>query len=171
MTDLSPVQANLLDYAGRVTSFADLGVSIKKGLGIGMKGRLMTVMTEGAVEIRNEIVLSMRNSPATGKLYLRGYRQTKKGGQRPVFHRASQPGFAPRPDSGDLIRSIIMDARMTEVEVGSVITDPPYPRWLEEGTQKMEARPWLWPAQTKVMPKLKVNLRRVLNSAGQEMRE
>ncbi len=89
---------------------------------------------EGAIETRNDIILSMRNSPATGKRYSRG------GGK---VHIASSPGNPPRVDTGNLIGSIIMDDRVDEFEVGSIISDPPYPEYLEDGTKKMKARPWL----------------------------
>jgi len=168
MSDVQPLYSGLIDYAGRTVTWAEMGVKITKGLGVGVRGRLMDAMEDTAIEVRNEIVLSMRSSPATGKLYRAGGR-LKSG--KPRMHRASQPGFPPRPNTGDLIGSIVMDARLTEVEVGSIITQPPYPKWLEEGTQNMDARPWLWPAQTKAWPKLKVSLRRIMNSAAQEIKE
>ena len=45
-----------------------------------------------------------------------------------------------------MVKSVIFDVRSMEVEVGSIITNPPYPRMLEEGTSEMGPRPWLWPA-------------------------
>lgn len=93
----------------------------------------------GANKIRNTIILSMRNTPKTGTHYKRGKKT----------HIASSPGNAPAIDSGDLIKSIIFDAREWEVEVGSIIETPAYPTFLELGTKKMKARPWLGPAVTK----------------------
>jgi len=93
----------------------------------------------GANEIRNTIILSMRNTPKTG----RHYKVSKTG--KP--HIASSPGNAPAIRSGDLIRSIIFDARPWEVEVGSILEG--YPEYLEFGTKKMEPRPWLAPAVKK----------------------
>jgi HK97 gp10 family phage protein len=38
-----------------------------------------------------------------------------------------------------------MDSRRDEIEVGSGISDPPYPEFLEEGTRAMKARPFMKP--------------------------
>ena len=94
----------------------------------------------GANEIRNTIILSMRNTPQTGRKYRRG----KSGG----IHIASSPGNPPAIDSGELLRSIVYDVRDMEVEIGNE-AGAPYGRFLEEGTKKMEARPWLAPAVEK----------------------
>jgi len=91
----------------------------------------------GANDIRNTIILSMKNTLKTGRSYKRGEKK----------HIASSPGNPPAIDSGELIRSIFYDVRKTEmeVEVGN-LAGAPYGRFLEEGTEKMEARPWLAPA-------------------------
>lgn len=94
-----------------------------------------------AVFIRNRIIKSMRRTPKTG----RRYRKTKN---KNVFHIASSPGYAPAVDTGDLLKSIKMDVRLSEVEVGSNLSgkNGKYPAFLEFGTRKMDARPWLKPA-------------------------
>ncbi len=91
----------------------------------------------GANDIRNTIIKSMQNTPKTGRHYKRG-----KSGK---FHIASSPGEAPAIDFGELLRSIFFDVRPLEVEVGS-FGGAPYAEFLEEGTSKMEARPFLGPA-------------------------
>lgn len=63
-------------------------------------------------------------------------------------HHPSLPGNAPAVDTGLLRQSVthsIDVSRKGEVTgyVGSVITDPPYPLYLEFGTSKMKPRPWL----------------------------
>ena len=102
-------------------------------------GTITDRLAIGANDIRNTIILSMRNTPKTGKHYKRGKKK----------HIASSAGNAPAIDSGDLLKSIIFDVRPMEIEVGSIINVPPYPRYLEEGTEKMDARPWLNPAVEK----------------------
>jgi len=94
-----------------------------------------------AVFIRNRIIKNMRNTPKTG----RRYRKTKN---KNIFHTASSPGYAPAVDTGDLLKSIKMDVRLSEVEVGSNLTGKKgkYPVFLEFGTKNMDARPWLSPA-------------------------
>ncbi len=168
MTDIAPAQAQLVDYANRVITFDELGKKALRILGSRAQSMAMDILVAGANDIRNDIIRGMRSSPATGNLYFRGYRKTKKG-QKAVFHRASQPGFPPRPDTGDLLRSIIMNARWSEVEVGSIITNPAYPKWLEEGTKRMDARPWLFPAQTTNVPRIKAAMTRMLRGIAEEM--
>jgi hypothetical protein len=62
----------------------------------------------------------------------------------------SIPGAPPAPDNGTLMRSITHDVEVhfgaTFGRVGSIIKNPPYPLFLETGTSKMAARPWLAPA-------------------------
>jgi hypothetical protein len=67
----------------------------------------------------------------------------------------SVPGSAPFPQSGSqgFLGSITHDISenngMVTGRVGSVITNPPYPMWLEDGTTKMAPRPWLLPSLDK----------------------
>ncbi len=91
----------------------------------------------GANDIRNTIITSMRDTPKTGRTYRRG-----KSGK---VHTASSPGNPPAIDYGELVRSIMFDVRDMEIEVGSM-GGAPYAVFLEEGTAKMEARPFLDPA-------------------------
>jgi len=65
-------------------------------------------LVQGANNIRNEMINSMRRTPKTGKRYKRGKR----------WHIASSEGNAPAVDTGQLLRSIVMDVRADEVEVG-----------------------------------------------------
>lgn len=126
---------------------------------------LQKEVTRMGIDIRNNAIRSMRKTPKTG----RKYRSTK---QRGIYHTASSPGYPPAVDTGDLIRSIVMDVRGSqitdfEVEVGSNITNPKnrYPRWLEEGTKFMDARPWLEPAVEVAKRKFYTTVRRNVNEA------
>ena len=62
-------------------------------------------------------------------------------------HHPSYAGNPPAPDTGTLMRSIThsVTVKNGEVigEVGSIIHDSDYPRFLEYGTSKMKPRPWL----------------------------
>lgn len=173
MSDVPAIYSELKDYAGREITFREMGQKAQQRLGARAVDQAMQVLIAGAADIRNDIVRGMRNSPATGKLYFRYYKfkRSKKGESKKtaVFHRASQAGFPPRPDTGDLIRSIIMDARIAEVEVGSIITNPAYPKWLEEGTKNMEARPWLFPAQAVNVPRIKAAMSMRLREIAEDM--
>jgi hypothetical protein len=155
-------KTEIQDFYGRRTTFAELGLKIKRKLANEAKDDIYDVLVTGANNIRNRMIRSMVNSPKTGKLYHRG--KNSKG--KEVYHRASSPGNPPRPDNSDLIRSIQMDARYDEVEVGSTITQPNYPWFLEKGTPKMKARPWCEPAFKAYEPDIKRNLMGALRAAA-----
>jgi HK97 gp10 family phage protein len=65
-------------------------------------------------------------------------------------HSPSMPGSAPAVDYGTLRRSVTHDIKEgisgAVGRVGSTITNPPYGSYLETGTSRMAARPWLLPA-------------------------
>jgi len=111
-------------------------------------------LVEGANNIRNKMIHLMQHTPKTGKKYKRG----KK------WHIASSPGNAPAVDKGQLIRSIVMEARKDEIEVG-VKSGAPYGKWLEQGTPKMGARPFLKPAADAEIPRIKHRILYALSKA------
>jgi len=120
---------------------------------------LFRVLVKGAMDTRNEMITSMQNSPATG----RKYPSRRNDG---TMHTASSPYFPPRPDTGDLIASIIPDVRedKLEVEVGSIINEPPYPIYLEKGSEStnLEPRPYAWDALEKIFPQIKDDIINVI---------
>jgi len=103
-------------------------------------------------ELMNEMIDSMTDSPPIGFKY-------KRGGKE---HIASAPGYPPRRDSGQLQNSFLVDVDESNgtVEVGSTVTDPPYPKWLEEGIDwwsregnvNLLPRPFMQPAIKKITP-------------------
>ena len=62
-------------------------------------------------------------------------------------HHPSVEGNPPAPDTGTLLQSITHSVKVEGNEaigeVGSVIHNSDYPRFLEYGTSKMKPRPWL----------------------------
>ena len=101
----------------------------------------------GAQDIRNTMILSMRNTPKTGRVYRR-----QKGKKR---HVASSPGNPPAKDYGELVRSITVRTRMKgDIQVGAE-SGAPYAMYLEKGTPKMAARPWAKPALDKNLPTIR----------------
>jgi len=58
-------------------------------------------------------------------------------------HTVSIPNDPPNTDTGRLVSSVQVEVRADDVYVG---TNVEYAPWLEFGTQKMAARPWLFPA-------------------------
>lgn len=116
---------------------------IKLAKGIGefnqdFKNDAEDVLIDGVVKIKNKIIKSMQNTKRRHFAYT-----VKRGGKE---HWPSAPNNPPAIDSGDLLKSILFDARDMEVEIGSDITKPPYPMYLEFGTKRMTKRPWLTPA-------------------------
>jgi hypothetical protein len=74
-------------------------------------------------------------------------------------HHPSVPFNAPAPDTGMLMRSVThnveFEGSTIRGTVGSVINNPPYPAYLENGTTHMYPRPWLLPALDKYREKVK----------------
>ena len=105
---------------------------------------MYNVLIDGGLNIRNKAIKRMRKSPADTS---KRYRVRKTGTRAQRFHNPSFPGNPPRPVSGGLMGSILIDENVLkqEVRVGSIITDPPYPIFLEEGTDRMKPRPWIGP--------------------------
>ena len=62
-------------------------------------------------------------------------------------HHPSVEGYAPAPDKGTLLQSVTHSVKVEGYEaigeVGSVLQNSNYPRFLEYGTSKMKPRPWL----------------------------
>ena len=159
-------EAKIVNFEKLLSQFQQLPDKMIRALG--------EELVIGANEIRNRIINSMDTTPKTGYTYrwracnpgeAPDYFVTIKGRRIPVKERwkphiASSPGNPPAVDTGNLKQSIIMDARLPgEVEVGSTITEPPYPVYLEKGTSQMAARPWLQPAIDAVVSRIEENIK------------
>jgi len=103
----------------------------------------------------------------SGKLHRKGskkvrYRRAVSGGQKRTLHKTSDPGDPPAIQLGNLKRSIIAEVVKDGGEfigmVGPMTTaggkSLGYARWLEFGTRRMKARPFLRPALTENRSKL-----------------
>lgn len=122
-----------------------------------MNEAVMEELVKGANDLRNRMITSIQHSPKTGRIYKRG----KK------WHIASSSPNPPRSDIGNLLASFDMDASEKGVEVGSIITDPPYPFYLEKGTKKMKPRPFMEPALDFIAPGLETDIMKaILDSIG-----
>jgi HK97 gp10 family phage protein len=96
------------------------------------------------LEMLSFIRKSMKDSPPdTSKVYKR----TKKK----LIHNPSFPGNFPRPDSGNLIKNITYHTTYRGLTVGDH-DKTPYAVFLESGTRKMEARPFIVPTWEKYIP-------------------
>ena len=89
--------------------------------------------------------------PKHGMTYRRGQKT----------HTASAPGEAPAIDTGNLVNSVREDfpADLT----GMVFTNTQYGAYLEFGTHRMAARPWLVPAAEAEWPAFIAALTRIVN--------
>jgi HK97 gp10 family phage protein len=124
-------------------------------------GKLKSDMTDqliiGVNQIRNIIIRSMQETPKnTAKSYLRGGKK----------HFPSREGHPPAIDTGELVRSITMDVKKLQVEIGAD-SGAPYGVHLEYGTKNMKARPWLTPAIDNQTP---VIISRILDRISREFK-
>lgn len=120
-----------------------------------MQDKTSRILFNGGRLIVEEAKSSMSLSPATGKTY--------------GDHVASSPGNPPRVDTEDLINTVKSKPEQFSKE------DPEYrigvfkesgqaekAIWLEFGTKKMEARPFMRPAYLKKRKQILSNIRRAL---------
>ena len=105
-------------------------------MGKDMKPELQEVIKGGAQLIRGEAVKSIQTGPKSGRVYQR-YNPTRT-------HKASAPGEAPASDTGNLVRNIRVNQKSQNII--TVESRAHYSKFLEDGTSKMQARPFLFPA-------------------------
>lgn len=91
---------------------------------------LETALTAGALLVANRW---KENAPYKTGQYRRSIHVGGHTDQTPDFE-------------GDDLGGNVHSATRAEVVIGTAITDPPYPRWLEDGTSRMSARPSAQPA-------------------------
>lgn len=96
-------------------------------------GATTEALLQAAMMVHGEAVSSIQAHLSSGRTYRR----------RGIEHTASAPGYPPNSDRGTLVQSIQFEADDEEAVVG---TNLKYGEYLEFGTSKMEARPWLFPA-------------------------
>lgn len=93
-------------------------------------------VTMSCAEVERTAKTIMRDSPTNPDVAY-----GKKG------HHPSYVGNPPAPDTGTLMRSITHEVtgngKQVVGEVGSIIHNSDYPKYLEYGTSKMKPRPWL----------------------------
>lgn len=101
------------------------------------------IMAAGAIETEREAKSSIQEHRSKGRIYL-------KGKNNSIAHSASTEGNPPNTDTGNLVRNIRVEKIKGGYDVGSR-KGAPYGMWLEFGTSKMGARPWLTPAYKKAI--------------------
>lgn len=103
-----------------------------------MEDKVFAAMESGANTIRTNAIRLIQTQSA-GEPYVR----YKNGNKRTGI--AAQEGSPPNTDTGNLVKNIQVQRRPKSIVVGSM-EGAPYGKWLEYGTSKMGARPWLYPA-------------------------
>jgi len=94
--------------------------------------------------------------PKTGRIYVR----------RGVTHQASARGEAPASDTGRLVNSITI--RFNRAELVSVVTaNTKYASYLEWGTRRMKARPFMRPAVAAKRSQIELDMARTVLAALQ----
>jgi hypothetical protein len=81
------------------------------------------------------------------------------GGNLSPTHRASAPGQYPATDTGRLASSVMVNLPTPASMTGEVGTNVLYGKWLEFGTTRMAARPWLLPSFTQAKIGIEKKLR------------
>jgi len=100
-----------------------------------------------AIDMRNYIIDGMTNTKKSTTGYKRG-RKT---------HYPSVPGHMPARDTGELISRITYDSYANKIEIGAE-AGAPYAIYLEEGTNKMDARPFMQPTLDHFSPSIEKRL-------------
>lgn len=110
------------------------------------------VISSTAQNIRNTAIRSIKNSPATGRVYKN--------------HTASAEGNPPRTDTGRLASSIAVvmpeNGKALEAEIGAYVN---YAAHLEYGTRNMGARPFMFPALEQNMKGYVTKMKQALEKA------
>ena len=111
------------------------------------------IVKGGAQLIRGEAIKSIQTGAKSGVMY-QMYNPRRE-------HRASAPGQAPASDTGNLVSKIIVKQKTRNIT--NVESNANYSAFLEYGTSKMEARPFMLPAFEKSKkPILDATFRRVV---------
>ena len=94
------------------------------------------VVKGGGQLIRGEAIKSIQSGAKSGVMYQK-YNPRRE-------HRASAPGQSPASDTGNLVSKITV--KQKSLNVVHVESNADYSSFLEYGTSKMEARPFMFPA-------------------------
>lgn len=134
------------DRALRTAIRNALLVAARKG-GAGLQGHLQVKLN----------VSARLETPGSRSARLRAARAKKRRAAR-FLYAGSAPGEAPRKRTGTLQKSVAFEVSWfdvgREIITLRVGTNVPYGRWLEYGTRRMAARPWLRPGIAEYLPRL-----------------
>ena len=141
-----------MDIKFKVTNLKKVLSQLNR-LGKDMEVPFQEVVKGGGQLIRGEAIKSIQSGAKSGVLY-QMYNPRRE-------HRASAPGQAPASDTGNLVSKIVV--RQKGANVTNVESNANYSAFLEYGTSKMQARPFMLPAFEKSKkPILDATFRRVV---------
>jgi HK97 gp10 family phage protein len=116
-----------------------------------------------ANEVRTDAIKSIMSKSAGHPV-----RRSRQGGGT-YAHIAANVGQAPNNDNGDLVKSIAVEKESdAHYVVGSNLE---YSAWLEMGTKKMGAHPWLEPALRRNIDNLTRNVSKTADLAIQKAKK
>lgn len=148
--------------SGRVEGLADTLKAFER-LGVAGKREAKKAITATTQKVRGDAIKSIQRGTKTGTVYERG-----PGQNLSPTHRASAAGEAPATDTGRLVGSA--GAEVSGL-TGKVKFTAKYATWLEYGTMKMDARPFLAPAVQANAQYLIDKLTAGINKASQEFNQ
>lgn len=129
-----------------------------------VKSEVGKILLNGGIEIRNDIIKSIQQTPRQTDWFYPRQKGKKK-------HYPSKEDNPPAIDSGNMIRTIVFDAKESKLIIGSIQTDPPYPEWLEipPKNARYGARPWLAPAVDRQEPIIIKNLEKIIPDIAEKI--
>lgn len=129
-----------------------------KDLGAGLDGAINKAIVRTANQVRGEAIKMISREISKGQVYTHHFTAMLpngaliEGDKRSKPHTASAEGDAPNTDTGRLVSSIAVENKRRGTSF--VGTSVEYGKYLEFGTSKMAARPWLRPAMERNQAKL-----------------
>lgn len=134
---------------------------------VGDADAVMTeTITRVVMDTRNNAVQGIQRGPKTGSTYTTTFWTDAQGRVRPgrdrVPHTASAPGQYPASDTGRLANNVDFQLPQPGRMQGIVGTNIVYGRYLEFGTSRMAARPWLLPSFEKAKGGVEARLKKAI---------
>ncbi len=133
---------------------ADKLIKKLQKLPLDMRAGIGTALAISVVELDAYAKQKISGGGRSGRTYRR----------RTVTHQASAPGEFPKSDTGQLVSSLFF--RIAANKLGAFFgTKLAYGRYLEFGTSRMRARPWLRPTLKANADRITVRVRAAVNEA------
>lgn len=121
-----------------------------RGLGDGADDVVIDTITDLVTDTHQFAVRGIQRGPKTGRVYDTRFWTDDQGrlrvGEPRVPHQASAPGQYPASDTGRLASNVRFELPTPSNMTGRVGTNITYGAYLEFGTSRMAARPWLMPS-------------------------